>query len=67
MTVVLMRRTARPVLVLRQRRKSTVGTELKRPPLEKEKETASGATLRLWVAILPTIVAIWFAAFLPKP
>jgi uncharacterized membrane protein len=35
--------------------------------LEKEKETAPGASLRLWVAVLLTIVAIWIAAFLLKP
>jgi len=34
--------------------------------LEKEKETVPGALLRLWVAILLTIVAIWIAAFLLK-
>jgi hypothetical protein len=35
--------------------------------LEKENETVPGKSLRLWVAILLTIVALWFVDFLLKP
>jgi hypothetical protein len=35
--------------------------------LEREKETVTGASLRLWVAILLTIIALWFVDFLFKP
>jgi hypothetical protein len=34
--------------------------------LEKEKATVPGASLRLWIAILLTIAAIWIVAFLLK-
>jgi hypothetical protein len=37
-----------------------------RPLMEKEKETEP-ASIRLWVAILLTIVALWFVDFLLKP
>jgi hypothetical protein len=36
------------------------------PLMEKEKETEP-ASIRLWVAILLTIVALWFVDFLLKP
>jgi hypothetical protein len=35
--------------------------------LEKDNETVPGASIRLWVAILLTIVALWFVDFLLKP
>jgi hypothetical protein len=46
--------------------KREVGTESSDPLWRKKKETEP-ASIRSWVAILLTIVALWFVDFLLKP
>ena len=37
------------------------------PSMGKDKETPQHASLRLWIAVLLTTVALWFVDFLLKP